>query len=139
KGLDQVFAIVAVVECARAEEEGHGRIDRGVLRIIPDDLETSAAESDGLVPGSRKFQSAQHLRDVACGSCLALFALFSLSCSGGEGWGEEATVPTNVCCADEEVGHDSGGFGRQKNGSRLLVEMELSTLTGVRFGDEIAS
>ena len=60
EGFDEVFAIVAVVERARAEEEGQRRVDGRLRQIIPCDTQPGAAQGNGLIPRRGKLQRAQH-------------------------------------------------------------------------------
>ena len=61
----QVFAVIAVVEDARAVEQRHGCIDRRCRPIVPGQLESGAGKCQRLRARHRKLQRPDHPRTAA--------------------------------------------------------------------------
>ncbi len=56
--LHEVLAVIAIVEQARAEEEGDGRVDRGCGARVPGDFQARIGEREGLVAGDGELEAA---------------------------------------------------------------------------------
>ena len=54
--LDEVFASVAVVERARAEEQRHRRVDRGAMPVVPGDAQSGVRQLPRAVARHRQLQ-----------------------------------------------------------------------------------